>query len=75
MFEQELMPLMSIMLLEVEYWLQGARFWAESVSRGRQLSDVDLLLAALVFRRGAVLVSNDADFDNLPVHRVDWRAP
>lgn len=54
-------------------WRQAAQFWAQARSAGKQLSDVDLLLAALAFRLNAVIVSNDADFDALPVRRENWR--
>ena len=54
-------------------WQQAARFWAEAHTAGKQLSDVDLLLAALAQRIDAVIVSSDADFDALPIKRVNWR--
>jgi predicted nucleic acid-binding protein len=47
----------------------------DATRRGRQLADPDLLLTALAYRTGAILVSNDEDFDVLPVVREDWRAP
>lgn len=37
---------------------------------GKQLSDIDLLLAAVSKRLGGTLVSS---FDGLPVTRVNWR--
>jgi predicted nucleic acid-binding protein len=54
-------------------WEQAARLWADATSRGRQFSDVDILLAAVAARLDAVLVSADADFDALPIKREDWR--
>lgn len=54
-------------------WRQAAHFWAQARSAGKQLSDVDLLLAALAFRLNAVIVTNDDDFDALPVLRENWR--
>lgn len=54
-------------------WEQAAHFWSDARRQGRQLSDPDLLLAALAYRLGATVVSNDTDYDNLPVTRVDWR--
>jgi predicted nucleic acid-binding protein len=54
-------------------WIEAARLWAMTRSAGRQLSDVDLLLAAITRRVSGVIVSNDADFDALPVQREDWR--
>jgi predicted nucleic acid-binding protein len=54
-------------------WEQAARFWAETRRKGKQLSDADLLLAALATRLGATIVSADEDFDALPVKRENWR--
>lgn len=54
-------------------WAQAAELWASAVRRGKQLSDVDLLLAAVTQRLEATLVSSDADFDALPIQRVNWR--
>lgn len=56
-------------------WRQAAQFWAETVMRGKQLADVDLLLAAVAHRLGGIIVSADDDFDALPVTRQNWRLP
>ena len=56
-------------------WRQAAQFWAEMRGAGKQLSDVDLLVAALAKRLNAVIVSNDDDFDALAVKRESWREP
>ena len=55
-------------------WQQAAQFWADTVSRGLQLSDVDLLVAAVSVRLSGIIVSADDDFDALPVTRQSWRA-
>jgi predicted nucleic acid-binding protein len=54
-------------------WKQAAQFWAEMANKGRVLSDIDLLVAAIAKRLGGIIVSADGDFDALPVSRVDWR--
>ncbi len=54
-------------------WGQASQFWANTRSSGKQLVDVDLLLAALGTRLDAVIVSNDDDFDALSVKRENWR--
>lgn len=54
-------------------WRQAAQFWVEVRNVGKQLSDVDLLIAALAFRLNAVIVTNDDDFDALPIQRENWR--
>ena len=56
-------------------WLHAAQLWADAVSKGIQLSDVDLLIAAIAMRLDAVIVTADNDFDALPVKCVNWREP
>jgi predicted nucleic acid-binding protein len=74
-FEQEFTPrLMWIPLVDAD-WEQAARFWADATSRGRQFSDIDLLVAAVASRLEGVIVSSDADFDALAISREDWRNP
>ncbi len=67
------MPLLQPVSLVDADWDQAARFWADMTKRGRQFSDIDLLLASVVARLDATLVSADADFDALPIKREDWR--
>jgi predicted nucleic acid-binding protein len=52
---------------------QATQFWISSRSRGRQLSDMDVIIAAIAHRLDAVIVSSDTDFDALPVKRDNWR--
>jgi predicted nucleic acid-binding protein len=52
---------------------QAAQFWAVARNAGRQLFDVDLLIAALAFRLNTVVVTNDNDFNALPVRHENWR--
>lgn len=57
-------------------WEAAAQLWADLQSRGRALSDVDLLIAGVSLRTGATLVSADADFKAVPtLAYADWRAP
>jgi predicted nucleic acid-binding protein len=53
---------------------KASELWAYAVANGRQLADVDLLVAALAIRHDALIVSADTDFDALPVKRDNWRA-
>src|SRR5262245_12423576 len=46
-------------------WERAATFWADARRQGKQLSDPDLLVAALADRLSATLVSNDTDYDIL----------
>jgi predicted nucleic acid-binding protein len=54
-------------------WSDAAALWAEMTRRGRKFSDIDLLLAVMVKRLNATLVSSDADFDALDIPRENWR--
>jgi len=54
-------------------WLAAAQLWANADKMGKRLSDIDVLIAALVTRLSAVLVSADTDFDALPIKRENWR--
>lgn len=56
-------------------WRQAAQLWADAVNIGKQLSDVDLLVAAVATRLGGQVISADDDFDALPVTRTTWRSP
>jgi predicted nucleic acid-binding protein len=53
-------------------WEQAAVLWAQTRKAGRQLSDVDLLIAAITLRVEGTIASNDADFDALGIPRVNW---
>ncbi len=70
-----LLPLLTWIPLEEPDWEQAARFWADATRKGRQLADPDLLLAAIAYRLGAVVVSSDNDFEALPISRENWRQP
>ena len=72
-YRQRIVPLLTWVEMAEFDWEQAAQLWADSRRRGKQLGDPDLLLAALVGRERAILVSSDADFDRLPVTREDWR--
>ncbi len=54
-------------------WDTAGVLWAQSVRAGKQLSDIDLLIAAIALRADAIIVTADADFDTLPVKRENWR--
>jgi tRNA(fMet)-specific endonuclease VapC len=73
--QNKIMPLITYVQVEEADWLKAAQFWADADNKGRQLSDIDLLIAALAHRLDAVIVSSDTDFDALPVKRENWRTP
>jgi predicted nucleic acid-binding protein len=54
-------------------WKQAAHYWVDTVRAGKQLADIDLLIAAIARRTNAVVVSADDDFDALPIRRENWR--
>ena len=72
-FETQFVPQLSRLSIVDGDWQQAAQFWADASNIGKQLSDVDLLIAAIAHRMGGVVVSADADFDALPVRRENWR--
>lgn len=62
-----------VAIVEVD-WRQAAQFWADAVIKGKQLSGVDLLVAAVATRLGGQVISADDDFDALPITRTTWHA-
>ena len=54
-------------------WLEATQLWANADNKGKRLSDIDILIAAIALRLNATLVSSDTDFDVLPIKREDWR--
>ena len=75
LFRESITSLMDHLALTDEDWQVAAQLWATMRNRGRQFSDVDLLIAALAQRLNGVVVTFDNDFAALPVEREDWRAP
>lgn len=45
---------------------------SDEQERVRQLSDVDLQIAALAHRLDGTVITTDVDFDVLPIKREDW---
>jgi tRNA(fMet)-specific endonuclease VapC len=72
-FKEKILPRFQWISLVDDDWARAAQLWASTVSAGRQLADIDLLIAAIALRANAVLVSSDHDFDALSVKRVNWR--
>jgi predicted nucleic acid-binding protein len=72
-FNQHILPLLTWVNIIDHDWEQAARFWSDTRSKGRQLGDPDLLLAALAYPTDGIVVSSDTDFDALPITREDWR--
>ena len=73
--QNRLIPAFDWVRLNDTDWLKAAEYWSNAITIGRQLSDMDFLLAALAYRLNAIIVSSDADFDALPIKRENWRIP
>lgn len=72
-FRQNVVPRFEVVKVSLNEWQLAAKLWAEMRRQGRQLSDVDLVLAAVTLQLGGVLVTDDSDFAALPVPQVNWR--
>jgi predicted nucleic acid-binding protein len=72
-FHLEIVPNLGWMDLISQDWLLAAQFWANAHREGRQMSDVDLLVASMARRLDASVISADEDFAALPVKRENWR--
>ncbi|NWF70789.1 MAG: PIN domain-containing protein [Chloroflexi bacterium] len=72
-FQTVLMPLLDRVALTDADWQQAARLWASAATAGKQLADVDLLIAAVAQRLSGIVGTADDDFDVLPVKRENWR--
>jgi predicted nucleic acid-binding protein len=72
-FQTQLIPLFVVIPVQLADWRVAANLWSEARRRGRQLSDVDLLLAAMTLRLNGILVTDDGDFAYLPlVKKENW---
>jgi predicted nucleic acid-binding protein len=75
LYEQGIMPQFQwVQVIEAD-WHQAAQFWADMVAQGKQLSDIDLLIASVSARLEGMVISADTDFDPLPITRSNWRIP
>ncbi|MBZ0320325.1 MAG: PIN domain-containing protein [Anaerolineae bacterium] len=67
-----IVPKFHLEALVEQDWMVAAQYWADARVKGRQLSDIDLLLAALATRLSATIITNDNDFVILPVRTENW---
>lgn len=72
-FREMLIPLFSVVTPRLLDWRVAAKLWGDARRRGYQFSDVDVVLAAITLRLDGVLVTDDGDFDYLPlVQTENW---
>ena len=74
-FRQQVFPQFNIVPVQLVDWRAAAVLWADARRRGYQLSDVDLLIAAMALRLNATIVTADDDFAILPIIRANWQNP
>jgi predicted nucleic acid-binding protein len=70
-FRERLLPLFVVVPTQLADWRVAAKLWADARRRGYQLSDIDVLLAAMTLRLKGVLVTDDSDFNHLPLVRTE----
>jgi tRNA(fMet)-specific endonuclease VapC len=70
---QDMLPLFTVMPIQLVDWRVAAVLWATARQNGKQLADIDLLVAAVALRLGGTVVTNDKDFAHLPtVPTENW---
>lgn len=70
-FRAHLIPLFVIVPVQLVDWRVAAKLWSDARQRGRQLSDIDVLLAAITLRLNGILVTDDGDFLHLLLVRTE----
>ena len=70
-FRTQFIPLFVVIPVQLADWRVAAKLWGDARRRGYQLSDVDVLLAAMSLRLNGILVTDDGDFAYLPLVRTE----
>jgi len=72
-FGDDVIPMFNIVVPTLQDWRVASDLWVFTRRIGRQLSDVDLALAAITLRLGGILITNDQDFSAIPLLNIqDW---
>ncbi len=74
-FYTSILPLFQVTPIILVDWKSAGVLWASARAKGRQLSDIDLLVASVALRLSGVVVTDDHDFDILPVTTENWLHP
>ena len=73
-FRERILTNFTVIPVDLAHWRAAAELWADAARRGRALSDIDLLIAALALRFDAIIVTTDQDFAAFPsLHIENWR--
>lgn len=71
-FRIDVMPMFQIIDVLPQDWQSASVLWAFARAKGRQLSDIDILIATIALRLGGIVVTDDKDFDELPIYKENW---
>jgi len=71
-FRLDIMPMFQIIDVLPQDWQSASVLWAFARAKGRQLSDIDILIATITLRLGGIVVTDDKDFDELPIDKENW---
>jgi predicted nucleic acid-binding protein len=73
-FRNQFIPMFDVITPILEDWRTAGDLWVLARRKGRQLSDMDLAIAAIALRFDAILITNDQDFSGIPfpLQIQDW---
>ncbi len=72
-YQNQIRPLFQSLPIIQEDWEQAENLWVSSIEKGKQLSDIDLLLIVMTIKLDAILVSADKDFSIFSLNIENWR--
>lgn len=64
--QQQIIPLFVVVPIQLADWRVASVLWSIARSNGKQIADIDLLVAAVALRLNGTVVTNDKDFSHLP---------
>ena len=72
-FREGVLPQFVVVPVDIAIWRATAELWAYATKQGRQLADIDLIVAATAVRLNATIVTYDKDYEAFPSLRIeDW---